>query len=98
MMMKKQHFQVTRKASSIAPFIAMDVMERAQQLEKEGQDIIHLEVGEPDFETPQAIKQAAMKAIQRGDTHYTNSLGKIEFREEIARYYQQKYLRQVSFC
>ena len=96
MMMKKQHFQVTRKASSIAPFIAMDVMERAQQLEKEGQDIIHLEVGEPDFETPQAIKQAAIKAIQRGDTHYTNSLGKIEFREEIARYYQQKYRTDIS--
>jgi (5-formylfuran-3-yl)methyl phosphate transaminase len=94
--MKECNFQVTQKASSISPFIAMDVMEKAQKLEKEGQYIIHLEVGEPDFETPPAIKKAAIDAIQKGDTHYTNSLGKIEFREEIANYYQKKYTTQVS--
>jgi (5-formylfuran-3-yl)methyl phosphate transaminase len=94
--MKECNFQVTQKASSISPFIAMDVMEKAQKLEKEGQYIIHLEVGEPDFETPPAIKKAAIDAIQKGDTHYTNSLGKIEFREEIANYYQKKYSTQVS--
>ncbi len=94
--MKKDDFQVTRKAASIAPFIAMDVLEKAQQMEKTGHQIIHLEVGEPDFETPQSIKKAAIDAIQKGDTHYTNSLGKLEFREEIARYYHNKYQVTVS--
>ena len=89
--MKGYNLQVTRKASSISPFIAMDVMEKAQQLEKEGYDIIHLEVGEPDFETPRPIKEAAINAIQQGDTHYTNSMGKKELRDEIVRYYQRKY-------
>ncbi|MDD5497327.1 MAG: pyridoxal phosphate-dependent aminotransferase [Atribacterota bacterium] len=94
--MNNHDFQITNKAMAIPPFIAMDVMEKAQQLEKEGRDIIHLEVGEPDFETPSAIKNAAIKAIQNGDTHYTNSLGKLEFREEIAYYYQRKYQVKVS--
>lgn len=94
--MKEYNFQVTRKASSISPFIAMDVMEKAQQLEKEGHDIIHLEVGEPDFETPQPIKEAAINAIQQGDTHYTNSMGKKELREEIVQYYQRKYQVEIS--
>lgn len=94
--MKERSLYVTQKAASISPFIAMDVMEKAQQLEKEGQDIIHLEVGEPDFETPQPIKEAAIEAIHRGDTHYTHSLGKMEFREEIAHYYHNKYHTSVS--
>jgi len=94
--MKECNFQVTMKASSISPFIAMDVMEKAQQLEKEGKNIIHLEVGEPDFETPQPIKDAAINAIKNGDTHYTNSMGKKEFREEIARYYLKKYQVEIS--
>jgi len=94
--MKEYNCQVTRKASSISPFIAMDVMEKAQQLEKDGHNIIHLEVGEPDFETPKPIKDAAINAIQNGDTHYTNSMGKIEFRNEIARYYKRKYHVDIS--
>lgn len=94
--MKEHNIRINSKANSISPFIVMDVMEKAQQLDKTGKDIIHLEVGEPDFETPQAIKNAAMDAIQRGDTHYTHSMGKIEFREEIASYYQNKYHVQVS--
>lgn len=95
--MKQQSiFQITEKANSIQPFITMDVMEKAQQQEKKGIDIVHMEVGEPDFETPSAIKRAAIEAIQNGDTHYTNSLGKIEFREEIAHYYQRKYNAYIS--
>lgn len=94
--MLENNFGITSKATSISPFITMDIMEKAQQLEKEGKDIIHLEVGEPDFETPQVIKKAAIEAIQRGDTHYTHSMGKIEFREEISSYYQRKYQVQIS--
>ena len=94
--MKEFNFKVTQKASSISPFIAMDVMEKAQKLESEGHNIIHLEVGEPDFETPQVIKDAAINAIRNGDTHYTNSMGKKEFREEIARYYWKNYNSDVT--
>jgi (5-formylfuran-3-yl)methyl phosphate transaminase len=94
--MSGYNFRVTKKASSISSFIAMDVMEKAQQLEKEGKNIIHLEVGEPDFETPQPIKDAAINAIKNGDTHYTNSMGKKEFRDEIAQYYLKKYQVEIS--
>ena len=94
--MKEYNCHVTKKASSISPFIAMDVMEKAQQLEKNGHHIIHLEVGEPDFETPKPIKDAAIHAIQNGDTHYTSSMGKIEFRDEIVRYYKRKYHATIS--
>jgi hypothetical protein len=69
---------VTEKALNIPPFIVMDVLERAYELEREGSHIIHLEVGEPDFPTPACICDAAVKAIQEEKTHYTHSLGLIE--------------------
>ncbi len=95
--MKQQDiFQITERANSMQPFIAMDVMEKALQKEKDGYDIIHFEVGEPDFKTPSVINKAAIDAIQSGDTHYTNSLGKIEFREELTNYYKRKYNIDIS--
>lgn len=66
---------VTQKATNIPPFIVMDVLERAHELEREGRHIIHLEVGEPDFATPPCICEAAVKALQEERTHYTHSLG-----------------------
>jgi len=80
----------------ISSFIAMDVLERAQELEAQGVDIIHMELGEPDLPTPEPIKEAALKALHDDDTHYTHSLGKIELREEIARYYWNKYKVSIS--
>jgi aspartate/methionine/tyrosine aminotransferase len=75
-------------------FIVMDVLERAQELEREGTRIIHLEVGEPDFDTPDCVKEAACKALEDGFTHYTHSLGLFELREAICEYYRKHY--QVS--
>ncbi len=72
----------------------MDVLERAQELEREGTRIIHLEVGEPDFDTPGCVKEAACKALEDGFTHYTHSLGLFELREAICEYYHKQY--QVS--
>lgn len=69
----------------------MDVLEKAHALEREGRHIIHLEVGEPDFPTPQCICQAALEAIQDGHTHYTHSLGLVELREAICQQYLEKY-------
>ena len=83
--------KVTDRALNIPPFIVMDVLEKAHELEKAGQHIVHLEIGEPDFPTPACICEAATKAIQDGCTHYTHSLGLIELREAICRHYAQKY-------
>ena len=57
---------VTKKSSEIPPFIVMEVMEKAASLERQGENIIHLEVGEPDFDTPECIKEAAIRAIREG--------------------------------
>ena len=82
---------VTKRAREIPPFIVMDVLERAQELEREGRPIVHLEVGEPDFETPTCICEAGVAAMKAGHTHYTHSLGLIELREAICRHYHEKY-------
>jgi len=87
---------VTRRAEEITPFLAMEVLERARMLEREGIDIIHLEVGEPDFDVPQCVKDAACKALSEGHTHYTHSLGTIPLREAICEYYSRTY--DVSVC
>jgi len=63
------------------PFYVMEVMERAKELERKGRSIIHLEVGEPDFPTPNCITEAAAKALREGKTYYTASVGLLELRE-----------------
>jgi len=65
---------------------AFEVLAKAKALEKQGKDIVHLEIGEPDFDTPKNIKEAAIKALHAGYTHYTPSAGIPEFRETIAAY------------
>jgi aspartate/methionine/tyrosine aminotransferase len=87
---------VSNKARQIPPFIVMDVLEKAQELERRGEHIIHLEVGEPDFDTPECISEAGYRAICEGKTHYTHSLGLIELREAIAEDYWKRYRVKVS--
>ena len=72
-------------------FIVMDVLERANELQREGIDVIHLEVGEPDFDMPECIAQAAIDAHKNGATHYTHSLGDPQLREAISEFYKQEY-------
>jgi aspartate/methionine/tyrosine aminotransferase len=69
----------------------MDVLERAQEMERAGESVIHLEVGEPDFSTPQAIKNSAIEALSRDNTRYTHSLGTLELREAVCNYYERIY-------
>jgi (5-formylfuran-3-yl)methyl phosphate transaminase len=93
---QRQH-TVSRKAHDVRPFLVMDVLERAQALAHEtGVNIIHLEVGEPEFETPSAIVAAATQAMRAGATHYTHSLGLLELREAIATWYHTHYRVTVS--
>jgi len=87
---------VATRAIDFRSFIVMDVLERANVLERAGHDIIHLEIGEPDFDTPQCIKEAGIKAIKEGKTHYTHSLGIPELREAICNHYMEKYSVQID--
>lgn len=75
----------------ITPFQAVEVFQAAKALEAKGRSIVHLEFGEPDFPTPEAVKQAAIEAMNRGATRYTHSLGIPELRQTICDYHNGKY-------
>jgi aspartate/methionine/tyrosine aminotransferase len=77
-------FGYARRADLAEPFLAMEVLERALALEREGVDVVHLEVGEPDFPAPPAAVEAARRALDEGETRYTESRGIAELREAIA--------------
>jgi aspartate/methionine/tyrosine aminotransferase len=87
---------IAKRAGTIAPFLAVEVFQRAQELERQGADIIHLEFGEPDFETPPVIREAAEKALKDGRTRYAHSLGLVPLREAIAERYLFRYGVTVS--
>lgn len=82
---------ISRRAEEMTPFLVMDVLERAHEMEKQGIDVVHLEVGEPDFDLPAPISEAVNKALAEGHTHYTHSLGDPELREAIAEHYNERY-------
>jgi aspartate/methionine/tyrosine aminotransferase len=82
---------IAKRTQEMTSFIVMDVLERAHEMERQGIHIIHMEVGEPDFDTPQCIKDAACKALDDGHTHYTHSLGILELREAICEHYFDTY-------
>ena len=87
---------IAKRAGTIAPFLAVEVFQRAQELERQGADIIHLEFGEPDFDTPAVIREAAEKALKDGRTRYAHSLGLVPLREAIAERYLARYGVTVS--
>lgn len=80
-----------RRLADIAPFHVVELLTRARQLEAEGRDIIHMEVGEPDFPTPEPIANAAVDAIRQGKTLYTQALGLPDLREAISGFYRSRY-------
>jgi len=82
---------ISKRTAEMTSFIVMDVLERANEMERAGHHIIHLEVGEPDFDTPTCVKEAACRALEDGHTHYTHSLGIYELREAICEYYSASY-------
>jgi aspartate/methionine/tyrosine aminotransferase len=87
---------VARRTLEVEPFLAVEVFERAQALERAGRDVVHLEFGEPDFDTPPVIVEAVQKAIKDGRTRYTESLGILPLREAIAEHYGRTYGVDVS--
>jgi len=74
----------TERISHLKPEGAYQVLTRASQLEKQGREIIHFEIGQPDFETPEHIRMAGVRAIQEGKTRYTNPAGMSSLQEAIA--------------
>ena len=87
---------ISLKSQEIPPFLVMDVLERAVEMAQDGRDVIHLEVGEPDFDTPANITQAGIEAMQRGHTHYTPSTGIPLLRKAVAKHYKDVYDAEVD--
>lgn len=83
-------------AKHLSPFYVMEVLERAKRFEREGKDIIHFEVGEPDFPTHDDICSAAVESIRRGETKYTESTGISELRGAVVSSYNDAYGQNVS--
>ena len=82
---------ISSKAKEMTPFIVMEVLEEAVKMEKNGIDVIHLEVGEPDFPVPDCVKESLIEAAQSGNNSYTHSLGDNDLREAISDFYNKKY-------
>ncbi len=87
---------IAQRAKEITPFIVMEVLEKAAEMERRGIDVVHLEVGEPDFDVPGCVSKAVQTAFEEGRTHYTHSLGDPELRDEIAKKYKREYGVSVS--
>ena len=87
---------ISNRANDITPFIVMEVLEKAAEMEKRGLNVIHLEVGEPDFDVPKCVASAVQEAFEEGRTHYTHSLGDPKLRDEIAKRYFNEYGVSVS--
>lgn len=90
--MKPESFRrLASRMSHIAPFEVMEIQTAARELERQGKDVIHMEIGEPDFTTPQPIVNAAIAALQTKPMFYTSALGIQPLREAIAAFYASKY-------
>ena len=79
------------RLAGIEPFHVMELLARAKTLQAEGRDIIHMEVGEPDFPTPPPIIAAAQAHLATGNVFYTPALGLPPLREAIAEHYRTRY-------
>ncbi|MGD8556291.1 MAG: pyridoxal phosphate-dependent aminotransferase [Chromatiales bacterium] len=79
------------RVNAIQPFYVMDILARARELQAQGRDIIHMEVGEPDFPTPETVVEAGLQALAAGKTGYTPALGIPELREAVSRWYDERF-------
>src|SRR5687767_5326448 len=77
---------VADRMANIGQETAFAVLAKARALEAKGRDVIHLQIGEPDFDTPRHILEAGMDALERGETHYSPGLGLPELRRAVAAY------------
>lgn len=94
--MNPEPLKTAGRIDDIAPFHVMDLLARAQAMEAAGRDIIHLEIGEPDFATPRPIVEAGIAALRAGHTHYTGALGLPGLRAAIAGWYASRWQAPVE--
>jgi aspartate/methionine/tyrosine aminotransferase len=87
---------ISKRVAGIQPFYVMEILSRAKALERQGRDVIHLEIGEPDFPTPPLVAQYATDFVQRGEIRYTPASGLPELRQAIAKHYRDRYGVQVE--
>jgi len=88
--------RIANRMQQIQPFHVMALLARARQLEASGRSIIHMEIGEPDFVTPQPVIDRAMKSLAAGQTHYTPATGLPALRERIAGFYRERYQIDIA--
>jgi aspartate/methionine/tyrosine aminotransferase len=88
--------RTARRAAEIEPFEVMDVLSRAQALERAGRHVVHMEIGEPDFTAPAPVVEAGVRALREGRTAYTAALGLDSLREAIARHYSERFAEKVD--
>ncbi len=88
--------QLASRMAHIDPFEVMEIQTLARECEARGMDVIHMEIGEPDFRTPQPIVDAAKRALDTKPMFYTSALGLMELREAISRYYRDRYAADVA--
>jgi aspartate/methionine/tyrosine aminotransferase len=84
------------RTDTIRPFQVMRLLARARELEQQGRDIVHMEIGEPDFPTSEPVIKAAQAAIATGQMHYTPATGMPQLKQQIAQFYQQRYAVKVD--
>ena len=84
------------RTAEIQPFEVMEILARANDLERSGRHIVRMEIGEPDFTAPEPVVEAAARAMRNGLTAYTSALGITELRESIAGFYEKRYGVAVS--
>ena len=88
--------QIADRMNDIQPFHVMELLAKAKQLEAKGKKLIHMEIGEPDFPTPEPISRAAIEAINLEKTHYTPAVGLAELRQAISQFYQERYQIEID--
>jgi len=94
--MSEQRIKLADRMANIEPFHVMDLLATARSMEAQGQQIVHMEIGEPDFTTPEPVMRAAQAALQQGQTHYTPAVGLSILRERIAEYYEIRFNAKVN--
>jgi aspartate/methionine/tyrosine aminotransferase len=83
--------RLARRVEEIQPFHVMEILARARELEAQGRDIVHMEIGEPDFPTPEPVRRAGIAALEKGELFYTPALGLPALRRAIADFYRRRY-------
>ncbi len=88
--------RLARRMANIRPFHVMALLARARELEAGGRSIVHMEIGEPDFVTPQPVIDAGIRALREGRTHYTPAVGLAVLRRRLSGFYRERYGVEVE--